>query len=70
MRRNRAGGDTHLWTEHLQKFPMEEYTAETSTDPPTNPTQWIKLVEIIKFMWETRSNPTKLGLAILVLIPN
>ena len=68
MRRNRASGHTHLWTEHLQAWLGETYPAETSTEPP-NPTRWLKLVELIQFMWENRYIPTKLGWTMLVLIP-
>ena len=35
---------------------------------PPNPTQWIKLVEIIQFMWETGSILTELVWTVLVLI--
>ena len=39
---------------NIQHWLREEYPAETSTVLP-NPTRWIKLVEIIQFMWETGS---------------
>ena len=68
MRRNRASGHTHLWTEHLQAWLRETYPAETSTERP-NPTRWLKLVELIQFMWHNRSIPKELGWTIWVLIP-
>ena len=47
---NRAVRHTYLQAEHLQAWLREIYPAETST-VATNPTQWLKLVEIIEFMW-------------------
>ena len=37
---------------------------------PPNPTWWIKLVDMIKFMWGTGFTPKELGWTVLVLIPN
>ena len=67
MRRNTLGYHTHLLAEHLQQWLRESYLEETSNVHP-NTTQWIKLVEIIKFMWETGSIPTELVWTVLVLI--
>ena len=46
----------------------EAYPEETSTVPPKR-AWWVKLVDIIQFMWETGSILTKLGWNVLVLIP-
>ena len=68
MRRNRAGRHNHLRSEHLQKWLREVYPEETSTEPPKT-TRYIKLVDIIHFMWETGCILTKLGFSVLVMIP-
>ena len=68
MRKKRAGGHTHLWTEHLQTWIWEAYPADTYTVSP-NLTQWIKVVEIIRFIWDTGFIPTELGWTVLVIIP-
>ena len=40
---------------------------KTSTAPP-NPNRWLKLVELIQFMWENEFIPTELGWTMLVII--
>ena len=68
LRRNRAGGHTHLREEHLQQWIRNAHEAYIYT-VPLNLTRWIKLVEIIQFMWYIGSIPTELGWAVLVLVP-
>ena len=68
LRRNRAGNHTHLQEEHIQNWLRDSYPEETYTDPP-NPDRRIKLLGIIKFMWDTWSILTELGWNVLVLIP-
>ena len=68
MGRNRAGRHTHIQEEHLQQCLREAYPEETSTVLPKR-AWWVKLVDIIQFMWETGSILTKLGWNVLVLIP-
>ena len=38
--------------------------------PPPPPAKWMKLLELIQFMWEHVTIPTYLGWTILVLISN
>ena len=45
----------------------EAYPTKTSTAAP-NPTHWMKLVELIQFMWENENVPTELGWNVLVII--
>ena len=66
MKCNSAGGHTHPHTEHLHQWLREAYSAYTSSISP-NPTRWIKLLEIIQFMWETGYIPTELGWTVLVI---
>ena len=65
MRRNREGKHTHLQGKHLHKWLKEAYLEENSTAPP-NPNRCIKLVDMIQFMWETRSTPMELLFNMLV----
>ena len=39
---------------------MEAYMAKES-DPPPNPTTWMKRVELINFVWENNYIPMELG---------
>ena len=58
----------HTWAEYVYQWLMESYKSENSNVPP-NPNRWIKLVEIIQFLWETWYIPTEIGWTLLVLIP-
>ena len=37
--------------------------------PPPNPNRWLKLVDLIQFMWDNGKNPTELGWTVLFIIP-
>ena len=50
MRKNRSGGHTHIWVEHLQACLRESYPVKDSASPP-NTIFWLKLVDLIQFMW-------------------
>ena len=65
--RNRIYNHIHMWLGHLYACLRESYPEETSTVPP-KPTICLKLVEIIYFMWETKSIPAELVCTVLVLI--
>ena len=66
---NRTGGHTHLWSEHHKEWLRDSYSAYTYIVPP-NPNQWIKLVYILYFMWDTGSILAELEWTVLVLVTN
>ena len=68
LRNNRAGGHTLLREEQLQAWLREAYPAKTLTSTP-NPNRWLKLVDLIQFIWYNGSIPMELGCNGLVKIP-
>ena len=58
----------HIWAEHLKTWLREAYL-EKETTPPPKPLKFMKLVELVQFMWEQVTIPTDMGWKILILIP-
>ena len=65
---HKAGGHTHLRTEHFNKWLREEYSSEGTSTPPSTE-RWHNLVEITQLICKHREIPRELGWTILVLIP-
>ena len=66
---NKAGGHTHLCSEHFKKFLRETYPAEGTSIPPPKPEWWQKLLELTQYMWQHMEIPTDMVWTILFLIP-
>ena len=50
LRKNRSGGHTYLQSEHFQTWLREAYLENKATPPPKTE-KWIKIVELVQFMW-------------------
>ena len=47
----------------------EEYLVNEATPPPPlKPEKWIKLMELVHFIWKNSTIPIELGWTILILI--
>ena len=66
LRLKRAGVHMHLRAEHFKTWLRKAYPANEATAPP-NPAKWMKLVDLVQFMWEHITIPTELVWKILVL---
>ena len=68
LRLKRAGVHMHLRAEHFKTWLRKAYPKIEATAPP-NPDKWMKLVELVQFVWEHRTIPEELGWKILILTP-
>ena len=68
MRMNRKGGHTHLLENHFKTWLREAYLEKEETSLP-KPEKWMKLVDMVHFMWDHGTIPTGMVFIILILIP-
>ena len=57
LRVNMLWGKTHLQAEHFNMCLREAYLATEVTPPPPKPYKWIKVVDLVKFIWYQREFP-------------
>ena len=69
LRLKRTGGHMHLWVKHFNMWLREEYPQKEASAPTPKPEKWMKLVELVQFMWDHGTIPAKMVWTILILIP-
>ena len=70
LRVNTTGGHKHLQAKHFNMCLQKAYPEKDATPPPPKSVKWMKLVEMVQFMWNHGTIPAELGWMILILVPN
>ena len=68
LRVNREGSHTHLKDKHFKTWLREAYQEKEETTLPKT-SKWMKLMELVQFMWEHGNIPEDLVWTILILTP-